>query len=111
MASEAQRAALRRHYQKNPEYYKEKAAQRTRKLRALAVTAKDIPCQDCGIHYPSYVMDFDHREGEDKQGDVARMASRGSVPKLLAEIAKCDVVCSNCHRERTWQRRQKTLLP
>jgi hypothetical protein len=52
------------------------------------------------------VMDFDHREGEKKLSNVADLNfhRRTSLRKLLAEIAKCDVVCANCHRERTHQR-------
>lgn len=63
--------------------------------------AKNVPCTDCGIKYPSYVMDFDHVRGE-KQFNI------GSYPlttiPLAKEIEKCDVVCSNCHRERTHKR-------
>lgn len=63
--------------------------------------AKDVPCADCGKRYPHYVMDFDHvREG--KLANVSNLA-KGNVDTLLAEIAKCDVVCANCHRERTYR--------
>lgn len=56
---------------------------------------------DCGQSYPSYVMDLDHRG--DKVRNVARMVSLGlGEATVLAEIAKCDVVCSNCHRLRTF---------
>jgi hypothetical protein len=53
------------------------------------------------------VMDFDHREGEEKcfNLSIAAGQTRLSWAKMLAEIAKCDVVCANCHRERTHQRR------
>lgn len=64
---------------------------------------KSKPCADCGVLYPYYVMDFDHRDGKDKVINLAH-ASRMTRPKILEEIAKCDVVCSNCHRERTYQR-------
>ena len=39
--------------------------------------------------------------------NVNVLAKRGA-PKdvLLAEMAKCDLVCANCHRIRTWQRRK-----
>lgn len=64
--------------------------------------AKDKPCEDCGIKYPPYVMDFDHVRGE-KVRKVSGLTN-GSTAVILAEIAKCDVVCANCHRERTFQR-------
>ena len=48
-------------------------------------------------------MDFDHGQSE-KIDDVARLVMGGSETKLLAEIAKCEVVCANCHRERTWSK-------
>jgi hypothetical protein len=51
-------------------------------------------------------MDFDHRQDENKVINLAN-ASRMTRPKILEEIAKCDVVCSNCHRERTYQRKIK----
>lgn len=93
----------RRYYEKNPEVYRLRAvAQRARNL-AHVVAAKDKPCLDCGNRYPHYVMDFDHVRGE-KIGDVSALMRNASIAKIDAEIAKCDLVCSNCHRERTWER-------
>lgn len=59
------------------------------------------PCVDCKVAYPYYVMDFDHVRGE-KVVNLARMIADGySLEAIQDEIAKCDLVCSNCHRERT----------
>lgn len=62
---------------------------------------KSKPCADCGIEYPFYVMDFDHVRGEKKYA-----IGEHSIPweAIAEEIEKCDVVCANCHRKRTWQR-------
>lgn len=78
----------------------------TQGVREEVRKAKDKPCADCGVEYPYYVMDFDHREGEIKQYNVNKMPGRHGLPAILREIAKCDVVCSNCHRRRTWTRMQ-----
>lgn len=59
---------------------------------------------DCGISYPYYVMDFDHRNGEEKLEGVAALVNSGRRKAVFEEIEKCDLVCSNCHRERTHQR-------
>lgn len=70
--------------------------------------AKSKPCADCGHKYPYYVMDFDHLPGTEKVDGISVMRANGRSRKLiLEEIAKCDVVCANCHRERTHQRRQE----
>jgi len=45
-------------------------------------------------------MDFDHREGENKMFSIGS-ENHKSWPVVLAEIAKCDLVCANCHRLRT----------
>jgi hypothetical protein len=52
-------------------------------------------------------MDFDHREGEQKLFDVSALNQHRwvSPATLRTEMAKCDLVCANCHRERTHQRR------
>lgn len=70
----------------------------------IVVAAKDCPCQDCGYSYPHYVMDFDHVRGE-KLLNIGQASQKNLAPKrIIDEIAKCDIVCSNCHRERTAQR-------
>lgn len=84
---------------------------RKQRLRRDVIwTAKSKPCMDCGQTFHPVCMDFDHRPGETKIEPVSHMLSTsGSIPKMLAEIAKCDVVCANCHRMRTWLRKEATL--
>lgn len=58
------------------------------------------PCVDCGEGDP-VVLDFDHVSG-DKVGDVSAMACCGlSLDRILEEMEKCVVRCSNCHRRKT----------
>jgi hypothetical protein len=59
---------------------------------------KSAPCADCGGTFPPVCMDFDHLG--DKKFTVSRAYTR-SIGTVLAEIAKCEVVCANCHRIRT----------
>lgn len=66
--------------------------------------AKCVPCADCAEIYPPYVMDFDHVRGK-KIANIGSGRFHSSVVGLEKEIAKCDVVCANCHREREHQRR------
>lgn len=67
---------------------------------ALIVQAKSRPCKDCGGLFPPCVMDFDHVRGK-KLFDVGNGRSR-SEAAIAEEIAKCEVICANCHRLRTW---------
>jgi hypothetical protein len=62
------------------------------------------PCGDCGKFYPYYVMDFDHVRGV-KHANVMELISTLSKKKIDLEIAKCEIVCSNCHRIRTHMRK------
>jgi lysyl-tRNA synthetase class I len=62
------------------------------------------PCLDCKLSYPYYVMDFDHVRGR-KQKNVMELINTLSKKKIDEEIAKCEIVCSNCHRIRTHMRR------
>ena len=78
--------------------------------RKLAHEKKSQPCADCGVPYPYYVMDFDHREDEEKVDNVSTMCkTKRPIRVVTEEMEKCDVVCSNCHRERTHQRMLKSL--
>ena len=64
----------------------------------------DVPCADCGRRFPPCVMQFDHRDPATKKSLVSRMRTRAHSA-ILAEAAKCDIVCTNCHRDRTYKRR------
>lgn len=98
----------RQHYLNNKQAYIDRAKANTAAIVAYMREQKDRPCMDCGLPYPPYVMQFDHRPGEAKAGNVASMARLGSLRKVKDEIAKCDVVCANCHAERTYARMVET---
>lgn len=63
---------------------------------------ESTPCKDCNKQYPYYVMHFDHLR--DKKFNIGSRTSTG-IKKLISEIEKCEIVCANCHAERTHQRK------
>jgi hypothetical protein len=66
---------------------------------------RDVPCADCLQRFPFFAMDFDQRDPVDKTFEVPRMLGRVDTKKLLEEASKCDIVCANCHRKRTYEQR------
>src|SRR5579872_6584201 len=75
------------------------------KFREWLYQHKASPCMDCGGTFPPVCMDFDHRPGEVKLFPIGKHGFRFTRDELLAEIAKCDLVCANCHRIRTFNKR------
>ncbi len=78
---------------------------RAREQAELLDKLREAPCSDCGERFASYVMQFDHRDPTTKTYLVSQMIGRTSTARILAEVAKCDIVCANCHRQRTYVRR------
>ncbi|MHA7985678.1 hypothetical protein ACX9R5_07690 [Rathayibacter sp. CAU 1779] len=65
---------------------------------------REHPCTDCG-NSDLRVLDFDHRPGEQKRDAVMRLVALGFGESIvMAEIAKCDVRCRNCHAIVTYER-------
>jgi hypothetical protein len=99
-----QRAYTKEWYQRNRD--KHIAAAYVRRVRQANVLGQrireylcDHPCVDCGESDPD-VLDFDHLR--DKRADVSTLVhSAAAWEVVLAEIAKCEVRCANCHRRRT----------
>jgi hypothetical protein len=96
----------KKHYDTNRASYVAAVTVRRRELREFVNGLKvGRACADCHKEYPPYVMDFDHRPDTEKVCEVALLAHRGvSRERILEEVAKCDLVCANCHRERTHKR-------
>mgnify|MGYP000864034503 FL=1 len=95
------RAYRREHYQNNKSDYGARSRAQEAVLKDISRKAREIPCADCGIQYPYYVMDFDHLDPSIKVANLASMVKQGNKQALLDEIEKCEVVCANCHRIRT----------
>ncbi len=90
---------------KKPEHFAAYHKQRAKKAREIVIKSKDVPCKDCGQKYHWYVMDLDHVRGQ-KKFPVSRSSVGGrSMETIEKEIAKCEVVCANCHRMRTYNRK------
>ena len=92
------------HYQKSKQQYFDRNARYCKQVSLIISSLKQKPCADCEKSYPPWVMDFDHREEEIKDKDVSRLTGNSSLGIVLREIEKCDVVCANCHRQRTHAR-------
>jgi hypothetical protein len=68
--------------------------------------AKNHPCTDCGQTFAYPAMEFDHLPGSEKVNSVSRLAFGNlSWERAAEEIAKCELVCANCHNVRTYNRR------
>ena len=78
-------------------------ARRKRLFEEIVVPVKDRPCMDCGGKFPLICMQFDHVRGK-KLFMIRVGVGCYSREKIIEEMAKCDIVCANCHWIRTENR-------
>jgi hypothetical protein len=90
-----QKSILSTHYATHQQEYKDRNKYYKRYLENIISSYKNRPCADCNQRFPSYVMDFDYKEGNFKSFDISASSGRGRK-SILFEMSKCDVVCSNC---------------
>lgn len=96
----------RKHYLSNYDSYLKRNSSRRRILREKIDELKRRPCVDCGGKFHPCAMDFDHLDPRLKLSSVADLVRDGSaLNRVLQEISKCDLVCANCHRLRTYRRK------
>lgn len=98
----------KRMYLANRESHIARVNARSKKVRKKLLDyvweLKRKPCSDCGMSYHPVAMDFDHVRGV-KSRDIGKLIQREpSLERLHEEIDKCDLVCANCHRVRTFTR-------
>lgn len=81
--------------------YKRKVRKETR-IQSMVYLAKH-GCEECGERDPRK-LEYDHKNGDDKERNISDLISNGyswTSPVMVAEIRKCRVICSNCHRLHT----------
>jgi hypothetical protein len=89
------------YYQQNKEKFKQRSKISQQKKQAFINELKNKPCLDCGISYKPWIMQFDHRNPKDKLFNIAERKNCYGFDIIEKETNKCDVVCANCHAERT----------
>lgn len=68
-----------------------------------------LRCERCGFA-DWRALDFHHLDREEKSFEVSNYAIRGgSLENLKKEIAKCSVLCANCHRITHFEERETQL--
>ena len=103
--------------QNHNNYLKNKGKVITKTLLRRQFIANEIsklkestPCIDCGNKFPAVCMDYDHKPGtkiHTSHSISSLISSSKSLERVLEEIKKCELVCSNCHRIRTQKRQEK----
>jgi kynurenine formamidase len=63
-------------------------------------------CLDCKIKYPHHILEFDHVMAAKKIDTVYRVLMKYGEKKAWEEVEKCEVVCANCHKQRTFLREE-----
>ena len=101
----AQKAAQAAWYQRNKvevgRKIKDKRTLRRQYVRDYKL--KNSTCTDCGISYPPHILDFDHLENK-KFNISGKGVKENTMDSIIEEISKCEIVCANSHRHRTYMR-------
>jgi hypothetical protein len=100
----AMRPRSQAHYRANKVYYRERNRARTMAIVDYLREYKTGKlCADCRLPHPYWRLEFDHLRDKDAELSYVR-ALRWSFERIKREIDKCELVCANCHRDRTHRR-------
>lgn len=93
----------------NPEYFR--AIDRkfdAKRRRQIDLLKMERGCYDCGVmSLPPSCYDWDHLPGKEKLFNIGAQQGSFGLDSVIAEIDKCQLVCANCHRIRTENRKKK----
>jgi len=97
-------AAWRAWYRRNARRKAGWEARRREELRTWIRTIKvGRGCARCGENAPE-CLHFHHRDPSEKDLEIGAVITAGwGKQRILDEIAKCDVLCANCHFKHHWK--------
>jgi hypothetical protein len=94
---ECDNAKQRERYQENKKYYYSKCKNQRNKVRQFVDNIKKCGCKLCD-EKEICCLEFHHLF--DKEDTISLMVAKSmSLDKIILEIKKCVVLCSNCHRK------------
>lgn len=75
-----------------------------RKNKRLAVEYMGDECLDCKQQFPDSVYDFHHKDTSSKEINPSVVLKLKDMGKIMKELNKCVLLCSNCHRIRHFEK-------
>lgn len=99
------------HYLKNRHKYTENAIKYRRDYIGWMISVKEsMKCVQCSEDHPA-TLDFHHTNPSTKEFTIAQ-AVTDKIPKskVIEEISKCIVLCSNCHRKLHYNERNRDIV-
>jgi 5-methylcytosine-specific restriction endonuclease McrA len=89
--------------------YKKQLARMNRTMRFIKRVKTMFGCSICGYKKSSVALHFDHIDASTKYLEISRMYN-ANMQRLKNEMRKCQILCANCHAERTQEQRDKGEL-
>jgi hypothetical protein len=108
MAQRDRREYNKQYYLDNSTYFKDAKRRRGQEIKDFIQQQKvGLSCQRCG-NSDTRVLDFHHLDKGNKEIGISFIHTKGwSNERILQEIAKCEVLCANCHRILHWEERNE----
>jgi hypothetical protein len=98
---ECHKLYMKKHYKLNRNAYIDRGKKRNslekRNHRAFIISLK-TKCIICGETHPA-CLEFHHKDPLKKEFLISKLYNK---KRILEEIKKCNVLCSNCHRKYHW---------
>ena len=97
---ECNKIYTKEHYRRNKQYYTDRNRKRRDEWSEWWAEYKSfLKCSICPEDDP-VCLEFHHRDPGGKDIELSRAVRNGwSKERILREAAKCDVICSNCHKK------------
>ena len=96
--------------EKRKKIIKRKRNRRRRNVAFVQFYKARYGCIDCGYRDSVQALEFDHLPGTNKKKAISNLCSNGaSLKTIFEEIQKCELVCANCHRIRTFNRQKNGM--
>lgn len=89
----------KRTYSDRKEYIKSAVVRRRQKLKLMGIEYLGGKCAYCGYQKCAAALEFHHIDSSTKSFGIGAKGFSKSWDKIKTELDKCQLICSNCHKE------------
>lgn len=96
---------MRRWRATNPERNRQNWTE-NRKRKKEWLDAQKVACSRCGFDHVA-ALEFHHKNPAEKDFLLSVAVAHYSLKRIQIEVAKCEIICANCHRIHHYEERQQ----